>query len=137
MKFSTMFLAYSTSADEIDDTAIVKLNYLEKITGEIFSSEAINKSTSWKEGWSERFGRNILRMKNSFERCGTHDGEDLDDMLIDFDISNPCGALNELTTGYAKWVNQYISSCRGQKKKSHHKNRLKKWNKKFHKGNGS
>ena len=134
MKISTIFLASITSAAETDDTAISTLNNLEKSSLEIFSSESINKSSGWKEKWEGKMRKNVVRMRDTFEFCGTKHDELDEEIDIDYDIANPCRAITGLMNGFSKWVDRYTSSCKAQKKNSHHKNRLEKWNNILNKG---
>ena len=133
MKFSTIFLFCFTSAVETDNTAILTLNNLKKISSEVLSSESINKSSSWKQRWTRKIKNNGDRMRKSFEKCGTthvEAGEEIDEI---YDTGNPC-TITKLMSGFSKWVDKYISSCNGQKMRSHQKNRLEKWRNIFNKG---
>ena len=67
-------------------------------------------------------------MRESFGKCGTIDGEAGEKIDVEYNISNPCDAVDELTIGYSKWVDRYIASCNGQENKSHQETRLEKWN---------
>ena len=133
MEFLTIFLFGFSSAAETDNTAILTLNNLEKISSEILFSESINKSSSWKDKWKRKMKNNSDRMRRSFEKCGTTHVEA--DEVIDekYDTSNPC-TITKLMSGFSKWVDKYISSCNGQKMRSHQKNRLEKWRNTFNKG---
>ena len=67
-------------------------------------------------------------MRESFERCGMIDDETNEKIDVEYDISKPCHAIDELMKGYMKWVDRYISLCNGQENKSHQEIRLEKWN---------
>ena len=144
MKFPTIFLASLTSAFEFydyeteiqRDDAIQRLDHLDAITTEIIFSEKNKKSQDWKHNFYNKVGLNVDRMIASYERCGTTNDIEYSQTDIEFDSSNPCGTLNELMNGYLEWVERHISSCGGQKKKSHQKNRMVKWRKNFNKGPG-
>ena len=149
MKFSTIFFFDSTSADHYSEDyykfsneyiAIIGLNHLEKVSSEIFSIESIKKSSSWKHKWTRKFRLNSDRMRKSFERCGTglNDVEQLhyEEIDMQYDSNHLCQTMKKLTTKFSKWTNRYISSCQGQKKKSHQQNRMKRWNDMLNKGIG-
>ena len=128
MKISTIVLTSITSAAETDETAISTLRNLEKSSLEIFFSESINESSRWKGRWERKMRKNVVRMRQTFEFCGTKHDELDEEIDIDYDIANPCRAITGLINGFSEWVDRYISSCKAQKKNSHHKNRLGKWN---------
>ena len=136
MKFSTIFLASFTSAEETAHNAISTLNNLAKISLEILNSDSINRRQQWKDKWSYKFSRNTRRMRDSFGRCGTTDGEEDDEIEVEYDNSNPCGAIDGLINGYSKWADRYIAACKGQKNYSHQKNRFARWNNMLDKGKG-
>ena len=140
MKFSTIFLAGLTTADDTDDTAIEKLERLDNLTTDIIHSDSNRKPESWKDKMWDRVGRNVDRLVASYEKCGTKYSSNLEfDSMVDsieFDSSNPCGTVNEVMNGYSAWVERYISSCGGQRKHSHQKKRMVKWRAAFNKGNG-
>ena len=143
MKFSTIFLACSASAAETDDSPIAKLNRLENIVTEIFSTDSIIKGAgrgrwgkSWGNRWTAKFMRSSGRIKNSFERCGTISLEA--DVGFDegYDIENPCRAIKQLTSGLTNWVNRHMSSCNDQKNHSHNEKRMQNWQNLLQKGIG-
>ena len=134
MKFSTIFLAGLTSASDTNDTAISTLNNLEKISSEILFSDTINKRLGWKHKWSQKFQNNSLRMLKSVHICGTKYDEAEDEIEIEYDTGNPCKAVDFLTTVYSEWTARYIASCNGQKRKSHQRKRMIKWNNMLQKG---
>ena len=136
MKLSTIFLACSASAADTDDSPIAKLNHLEKISYQIFSSDAIILSDRLANRWTERFITNTRRMRVSFARCGTTADESDNNIDEEYDIENACGAIKQLTTGFSNWVNIHMSSCSGQKNYSYHEKRMVKWRNRIHKGNG-
>ena len=135
MKFSAFYLAGLTSAAETDDTAIMSLNNLEKISLEFFSAESINKRSQWKERWAEKIKTNTNRMRGSFRRCGTINVEANEEIQMEYDIGNPCGAIKVLMNGFSNWADRYIASCKSQMKKSHQKSRMEKWTNMLNKGN--
>ena len=127
MKFSTIFLAGLTAADETDDTATDKLDQLDHLTTEIIYSDSNRKSREWKSKWYSKVGQNVDRFYRSYEKCGTRysDNSEFDAMVdsIEYDSSNPCATVNEVMNGYDAWVERFISSCGGQRNNSHQKNR--------------
>ena len=135
MKFSAFYLAGLTSAAETDDTAIISLHNLEKISLEFFSAESINKRSQWKERWAGKIKTNTNRMRGSFRRCGTINVEANEEIQMEYDISNPCGAIKVLMDGFSNWADRYIASCKGQMIKSHQKRRMEKWTNMLNKGN--
>ena len=135
MKFSAFYLAGLTSAAETDDTAIVTLNNLEKISLEFVSAESINRSSKWKAKWERKFQNNTDRMRRSFDKCGTINVEANEEIQMEYDIGNPCGAIKVLLNGFSNWTDRYISSCKSQMKKSHQKSRMEKWTNMLNKGN--
>ena len=135
MKFSTIFLAGITSTAQTEDIALSTLTNLRKISSEIFSSESITKSNSWKRKWRLKFSNNSYRMHRSFGLCGTKHDEADEKIDIEYDIENPCVAIKKLMTGFSNWTDRYIASCQGQKKKSHQKKRIEKWSNMLNKGN--
>ena len=136
MKFPTIFFAAIASAAETDDTAIVSINNLENISWEILASDSVNRSFTWKKKWTQKFQFNTERMRRSFYRCGTKYDEADDEIDLEYDTSNPCGAMKELLNGYLNWTARYISACRGQKKRSHQQHRFERWNNMLDKGKG-
>ena len=50
--------------------------------------------------------------------CTTKHGGADDEIDVEYDIDNPCGAITELLNGYSNWTTQYISECNGQKNRS-------------------
>ena len=137
MKFSAFYLAGLTSAAETDDTAIVTLNNLEKISLEFVSAESINRSSKWKAKWERKFQNNTDRMRRSFDKCGTINVEANEEIQMEYDIGNPCGAIKVLMNGFSNWTDRYISSCKSQMKNSHQKRRMGKWFSMLNKGNRS
>lgn len=152
MKLSTIFLTGLTSAAKTDGTAISTLNNLRNMSTEIFLSllEAYSGSEcNWPcvilptsavvkkrriSKWRAKFENNSVQMRRSFDRCGTRDGEAIEEINLKNDVENPCRTINQLLNGFSMWTERYISSCNGQKKKSHQKKRLKKWTERLNEG---
>ena len=134
MKLSTIFLAGLTSAAETDETAISNLENMETIQREMFYTLWYSEGNHYAyerwmplRKWDRKFGRTFVRLRRSFDRCGTRDGEENEEIHVENDLENPCRFFNQLLNGFSIWTDRYIASCNGQKKKSHHKKRLKKW----------
>ena len=140
MKFSTIFLAGLTTADETEDTAMEKLERLDELTTHIIFSDSNRKHQEWKNKWWNKVGQNVDRLVMSYDKCGTRysDNSEFDSMVdsIEHDSSNPCATVNEVMNGFDAWVERYISSCGGQRNNSHQKNRMVKWRTAFNRGNG-
>ena len=136
MKFSSILLACSASASEIDDSPIAKLNYMTSITSNVLSAgqESVNKGERWTQRWTNRFNRNTERMKKHFARCGTTNVEAHDDFNEVYNSKNPCEAVNKLTNRISNWTDRYMSLCNGQNNKSHQKKRMTKWRNLLSKG---
>jgi len=97
-----------------------------------FSQEILDENFGF---WSRQatFKNNFRRigqkMLNSFDRCGSYDGDAPDPDDSDnsdqtrtddrYNKSDPCKASKQLTTGYRKWAEKYLVNCVGQKSKDH------------------
>ena len=142
MKLSTIFLACSASAAETTDSPISKLNYLETIATQIFSSDSFRSAgrgrlgRRWGNRWTKKFMTYTERMEKHFARCGTTPSEADDDLNEEYDIDNTCGAIEQLTTRFSNWVDRHMSSCNGQKNHSHHEKRMERWQNLLQTGNG-
>ena len=114
-----------------------------------FASELI---LMWFDGWLpssdrwyEKFGRQTDRMILNFERgnqrCGYYDENQLphggperkrrddDDFDVDrYNRDDPRDGVRQITTGYRKWAERYLSQCSGQKKYQYVVNKMNKWN---------
>ena len=136
MKLSTIVFAGLTQVAITDDIAISTLKDLTNIGSEILSSEFINQTSKWKQRWTRKFQINTDRMRRSFGRCGTTNGDVNDVIKIEYDTKNPCQAINQLIDGFSLWTERNLATCDGQKKNSHQKKRLAKWNDILIKGMG-
>ena len=99
-----------------------------------------------KNSWVAKFKANAARMEKNFrrgnQRCGYYDEQQLphggpadrkrrsaDDHDWDrYNREDPSLGTKQLTTGYRKWAERYLSACSGQRNYSHQVNRMKKWN---------
>ena len=97
-----------------------------------------------KDNWVRKFKANADRMERNFERgeqrCGHYDANQLphggparkrreaDDDVFRYDREDPCKGIKQITTGYRKWAERYISECGGQRNNKYIVNRMNKWN---------
>ena len=147
MKFSSAVLFAVASAQDEKKVPprhpLQRLNRLTEFTAEIM--------TDWfsflpsQDAWIEKFAKNADRMARNFERgnqrCGFYDEDQLPhggpseddrkrrDADVDrYDREDPAVGIKQLTTGYSKWAQRYLSNCSGQKNFSYQVNRMNKWN---------
>ena len=145
MKFSPALLFAVASADDKKVPPRHPLQRLTRLTE--FSAELLNDWYSWlpsKDAWVQKFANNAERMERNFnrgnQRCGHYDENqlphggpaerkrrDLDD-VDRYDRTDPAKGIKQLTTGYRKWAERYISACSGQKNYLHQVNRMNRWN---------
>lgn len=59
------------------------------------------------------------------------EGFDEFDDLIRLDRENPRVAIKQITTGFSKWAQRYIGTCRSQIKNSYQVHRMEKWNRRL------
>lgn len=143
MKFSAaVVVAAAVSATEKKVPSrhpVQRLNRLVEFTEEIL--------TDWfdflpsQQAWINKFATNAGRMERNFERgnqrCGFYDETQLphggprerrDVDEIRYDRENPKVGVKQLTTGFRKWAERYISQCSGQKNFQFQVKRMAKWN---------
>ena len=145
MKFSPALLLAVASADDKKVPPRHPLQRLERLTE--FSAELLNDWYSWlpsKDAWVAKFANNAERMERNFnrgnQRCGHYDEDQLphggpaerkrraDDDVFRYDREDPAVGTKQITTGFRKWAERYISACSGQKNYLHQVNRMNKWN---------
>ena len=99
------------------------------------------------QNWIGKFERNAERMERNFERgnqrCGFYDENqlphggpserrkreiDADSIWERYDREDPSVGTKQITTGFRKWAERYISACSGQKNFNYQVNRMNKWN---------
>jgi len=98
------------------------------------------------EVWKTKFQINAERMERNFnrdnQRCGFYDEHQLPhggpkdrrrrdvDFLDDlrYNREDPAEGTKQITTGFRKWAERYISTCSGQRLYKHQVNRMNKWN---------
>lgn len=98
------------------------------------------------ESWKKKFANNADRMERNFlrgnQRCGFFDENQLphggpapknepwmgieDDLR--YDRENPMSGIKQITTGFRKWAERYLSECSGQKTYHYQVNRMTRWN---------
>merc|ERR1711920_100437 len=115
-----------------------RLNRLTEFTEEILN-DWFNFLPS-KGAWVAKFANNAARMERNFsrgnQRCGFYDEDQLphggpERKRRDVDRYNredPVEGVRQLTTGYRKWAERYLSQCSGQREYQHQINRMNKWN---------
>ena len=98
-----------------------------------------------KDAWKVKFATNAQRMERNFERgnqkCGFYDasnedghgGRDRRDAEDNFryDQADPAKGTQQITRGFSKWAQRYLSACSGQKNYNYQVNRMAKWNDKL------
>ena len=50
------------------------------------------------------------------------------DIFDRYDREDPAVGTKQITTGFRKWAERYISACSGQRQYQHQVNRMNKWN---------
>ena len=150
MKFSAAVLATVAVAQDGDRKVpprhpIQRLNRLVE-----FSAELLNDWYSFlpsQASWVGKFERNAERMERNFERgnqrCGFYDENqlphggpnerrkreiDADSIWERYDREDPAVGTKQITTGFRKWAERYLSECSGQKNFNYQVNRMTKWN---------
>ena len=150
MKFSAAVLATVAVAQDGDRKVpprhpIQRLNRLVE-----FSAELLNDWYSFlpsQASWVGKFERNAERMERNFERgnqrCGFYDENqlphggpserrkreiDADSIWDRYDREDPSVGTKQITTGFRKWAERYLSECSGQKNFNYQVNRMNKWN---------
>ncbi|CBY24469.1 unnamed protein product [Oikopleura dioica] len=155
MKFSAGLLALSGAID-VDTKKVPPrhpLQRLQRLTQ--FSAEILDQWFDFlpsKEIWIRKFERNAERMRVNFERgqqkCGFYDPslphggpydpderfldaeyDDYEDFEFDerYDREDPCKGSRQITTGYRKWAQRYLSQCSGQARYRFQIKRMHKW----------
>ena len=146
MKFSPAILVAVASAQDEKKVPprhpLQRLNRLVEFTEEIM--------TDWfsflpsQQAWIDKFATNAERMERNFnrgnQRCGFYDENNLPhggpsddrkrrDVDVDrYDRDDPSVGVKQLTTGFSKWAQRYLSACSGQKNFKYQVDRMAKWN---------
>jgi hypothetical protein len=122
-----------------------------------FSHEMLDAWFSFvpsKDSWKGKFERNAARMEKNFLRgeskCGFYDEQNLphggperkrreddydydysDDNVDRYNREDPSTGARQITTGFRKWAQRYLSQCSGQKTYNYQVTRMSKWNQKL------
>merc|ERR1712020_83926 len=115
----------------------------------MFSEELMNDwfgALPSKERWIAKFATNAGRMERNFnrgnQRCGFYDENQLPhggperkrrevDDVDRYNREDPVEGTKQITTGFRKWAERYISQCSGQRDNQFQVNRMNKWNDKL------
>ena len=115
-----------------------------------FTEEIMNDWFSFlpsQQAWIDKFATNAERMERNFnrgnQRCGFYDENqlphggpserrkreiDADSIWDRYDREDPSVGTKQITTGFRKWAERYLSECSGQKNFNYQVNRMNKWN---------
>ena len=146
MKFSPALLFAVVAADDKKVPPRHPLQRLNRLTE--FTEEILNEWFTFlpsKDAWVAKFANNAGRMERNFkrgnQRCGHYDEDQLphggpaerkrreaDDDVFRYDREDPAVGTKQITTGFRKWAERYISACSGQRNYLHQVNRMNKWN---------
>ena len=145
MKLSTAVLIALVSAGDKKVPPRHPLQRLESLTE--FSAELLNDWYSWlpsKDQWIRKFATNADRMERNFnrgnQRCGYYDDSqhggppkdrkrrDFDDDIDRYNRADPVEGTKQITTGFRKWAERYLSTCSGQKLYQFQVGRMYRWN---------
>ena len=154
MKFSAALLFAVAAAEEKKVPPRHPLQRLARLTQ--FSDEILNEWFDFlpsKNSWIGKFANNADRMERNFRRnnqkCGFYDEDQHphggpegaptfgerkrreDEEWDRYDRVNPVRAVKQITTGFRKWAERYISKCSGQRMYKHQIKRMDKWNNKL------
>ena len=105
------------------------LHQLIKLTS--FAEEWCNNHLSLKKAtnWVAKFQRNAVRLDHRFDRCGyngqvtparslnnrPNDNDCTDEYcLLRYDQNDALEGIKQITTGFSRWAERYISRCGGQ-----------------------
>merc|ERR1712131_81449 len=146
MKFSPAVIVALASAQ--DEKKVPPRHPLQRLNRLVEFSEEI--MTDWfsflpsQQKWIKKFETNADRMSANFERgnqrCGFYDEEQLphggpsddrkrrDAEFDRYDREDPSVGIKQITTGFSKWAQRYLSECSGQRIYSYQVNRMEKWN---------
>ena len=147
MKFSAAVLATVAVAQD-GDRKVPPRHPLQRLNRLVeFTEEIMNDWFSFlpsQQAWITKFATNAERMERNFnrgnQRCGFYDEEQMphggpsDDRKrreadVDrYDREDPAVGIKQLTTGFSKWADRYLSQCSGQRNYKYQVNRMAKWN---------
>ena len=97
------------------------------------------------QAWIGKFANNAARMERNFnrgnQRCGFYDEDQLPhggpsddrkrraaDDVDRYNREDPSEGIKQLTTGFSKWAQRYLSQCSGQRNYNYQVDRMTKWN---------
>ena len=146
MKFSPAVLVAVASATEKKVPPRHPLQRLSRLVE--FTEEIMDDWFSFlpsQQAWKDKFATNAGRMSRNFERgnqrCGFYDEEQLPhggpsddrkrrdaDDVERYNRDDPSVGVKQLTTGFSKWAQRYLSQCSGQRNYQFQVNRMTKWN---------
>ena len=145
MKFSPALLWTLAAAEDKKVPPRHPLQRLNRLTE--FTEEILDTWFDFlpsKDAWVQKFANNAERMERNFnrgnQRCGYYDEDNLphggperkrreaDDDVFRYDREDPAKGTKQITTGFRKWAERYISACSGQRQYQHQVNRMNKWN---------
>ena len=145
MKISGAVLFALASADDRKVPPRHPLQRLTRLTE--FSAELLNQWYTWlpsKNAWVAKFEKNANRMEKNFkrgeQRCGHYNEDQLphggpadrkrrsNDEWDRYNREDPAEGTKQITTGYRKWAERYISACSGQRAYQYQVQRMNKWN---------
>merc|ERR1711990_250060 len=148
MKISGAVIFALASADDRKVPPRHPLQRLARLTE--FSEELLNDWYSWlpsKDAWVAKFANNAARMERNFkrgeQRCGHYNEDQLphggpadrkrrsNDEWDRYNREDPAVGTKQITTGYRKWAERYISQCSGQRNNKFQVNRMARWNDKL------
>ena len=147
MKFSPALLFAVAAAEDKKVPPRHPLQRLNKLVE--FSEEILNEWYTFlpsKDSWVAKFATNAERMERNFnrgnQRCGYYDENsehggpaaaerkrrEASSDLDRYNREDPVEGTKQITTGFRKWAERYISQCSGQRQYQHQINRMAKWN---------
>jgi len=145
MKFAAALLATVAFADEKKVPPRHPEQRLARLVE--FSAELLDDwftALPSKDAWKSKFSNNADRMLRNFnrgnQRCGFYDADllphggparrrrDSDDDELRYNREDPAVGTKQITTGFRKWAERYISACSGQRKNNFQVNRMNRWN---------
>merc|ERR1712131_287223 len=139
MKFSAAVLATWGTAQDADRKVpprhpLQRLNRLVE-----FSHELLDDWYTWlpsQQSWKGNFERGNQRCGFYDENQLPHGGPserrkreiDADSIWERYDREDPSVGTKQITTGFRKWAERYLSECSGQRNYNYQVNRMNKWN---------
>ena len=146
MKFSPALLFAVAAAEDKKVPPRHPLQRLNRLTE--FTEEILNDWFTFlpsKDSWVAKFAANAERMERNFnrgnQRCGYYDENsehggpaaerkrrEASSDLDRYNREDPVEGTKQITTGFRKWAERYISQCSGQRQYQHQVNRMAKWN---------